>query len=131
MEEKNMNIDEEVRIDLKGTISGMVKEEKPEMTQEEAIKNYKDENIKKKKKNATEDDESAYNEELEHLERIKKELLASLERVKKLEEKLFGEKAKEKNNIEKVKVKDVKHKEIKQERIVSQEKDNDDRIQDI
>lgn len=131
MEEKNMNIDEEVRIDLKGTISGMVKEEKPEMTQEEAIKNYKDENIKKKKKNVTEDDESAYNEELEHLERIKKELLASLERVKKLEEKLFGEKAKEKNNIEKVKVKDVKHKEIKQERIVSQEKDNDDRIQDI
>ena len=131
MEEKNMNIDEEVRIDLKGTISGMVKEEKPEMTQEEAIKNYKDENIKKKKKNATEDDESAYNEELEHLERIKKELLASLERVKKLEEKLFGEKAKEKNNIEKVKVKDVKHKEIKQERIVSQEKDNDDIIQDI
>ena len=126
-----MNIDEEVRIDLKGTISGMVKEEKPEMTQEEAIKNYKDENIKKKKKNATEDDESAYNEELEHLERIKKELLASLERVKKLEEKLFGEKAKEKNNIEKVKVKDVKHKEIKQERIVSQEKDNDDIIQDI
>lgn len=131
MEEYNMNIDEDVRIDLKGTISGMVKEEKPEMSQEEAIKNYTDQSIKKKKKNTTEDDETAYNEELEHLERIKKELLASLDRVKKLEEKLFGEKTKEKSKMEKIKVKDVKQKEIKQEKIVSQEKNDDERMPDM
>ena len=72
-----------------------------------------------------------YNEELEHLERIKKELLASLDRVKKLEEKLFGEKTKEKSQMEKIKVKDVKQKEIKQEKIVSQEKNDDERMPDM
>lgn len=129
MEEEMMNIDEDVRIDLKGTISGMVKEEKAEMSQEEAIKNYQE--VNRKKKNATEDDESAYTEELEHLERIKKELLASLDRVKKLEEKLFGEKTKEKSKMEKIKVKDVKQQGIKKEKMVTQDRENDERTQDM
>ena len=107
---KNTNVDENVtvnyneKVDIKGTISDLFKAEEAILSQEEAIKNYKEDSLTKRKKGASEDDEAAYNEEVEHLERVKKELLASLERVKKLEEKIFGEAKKEKE-IEKLKIK--------------------------
>ena len=77
-------------MDFKTTFSNMVREEVPEMTQEEAIKNYKEDDTIQlmNKKNADSDDNV---EESEHLKRIKEELLASLERVKKLAKKIFTE----------------------------------------
>ena len=102
--DENMAVDYNEKVDIKGTISDLFKADEVQLSQEEAIKNYNEDNLIKKKKNASEDDETAYNEEIEHLERVKKELLASLERVKKLEEKIFGEAKKEKE-IEKLKIK--------------------------
>lgn len=77
---------EEKLIDIKGTLKQLVETDEPELSQEEAIMVYGE--TKKKKNNNSADDEDI-TEELEHLKRIKKELLASLERVKKLEEQLF------------------------------------------
>ena len=102
--DENMTVDYNEKMDIKGTISDLFKTEEAQLSQEEAIKNYNEDNLIKKKKNASEDDEAAYNEEIEHLERVKKELLASLERVKRLEEKIFGE-AKREKEIEKLKLK--------------------------
>ena len=79
---------EEKIIDIKGTLKQLVEADEPELSQEEAIMEYGE--VKKKKNNNSADDEDI-TEELEHLKRIKKELLASLERVKKLEEQLFKE----------------------------------------
>lgn len=78
---------EEKLIDIKGTLKQFVEADEPELSQEEAIMKYGETN-KKKNNNSDADDEDV-TEELEHLRRIKKELLASLERVKKLEERLF------------------------------------------
>ena len=78
---------EEKLIDIKGTLKQFVEADEPELSQEEAILKYGETN-KKKNNNSDADDEDV-TEELEHLRRIKKELLASLERVKKLEERLF------------------------------------------
>ena len=83
MEEEN----KEKNIDIKNTMAKMLKEEKPEMTQEEAIMSYK-ENNQTTSKNSSDDDNT---EESEHLKRIKQELLASLERVKQLAKKIYGE----------------------------------------
>lgn len=94
MEENEKINSEDKRINLKGTLESFLETEKPELPQEDAIKLYKDENntygIKKKKNNSEDDDE---NEDDEHLKRVKKELLESLERVKVLEKKIFAEKA--------------------------------------
>ena len=89
---------EEKLIDIKGTLEQFVKADEPELSQEEAIMRFGE--PKKKKNNNSDADDSAddISEELEHLRRIKKELLASLERVKKLEEQLF------KNHEEKLKL---------------------------
>ena len=78
---------EEKLIDIKGTLEQFVKADEPELSQEEAIMKFGE--TKKKKNNNSSDDDEDVTEELEHLRRIKKELLASLERVKKLEERLF------------------------------------------
>ena len=77
---------EEKLIDIKGTLKQLVEADEPELSQEEAIAKYGE----NKKNNVG--DETDSTEEQEHLKRIKKELLASLERVKKLEENLFKEK---------------------------------------
>ena len=89
---------EEKLIDIKGTLEQFVKADEPELSQEEAIMRFGE--PKKKKNNNSDADDSTddISEELEHLRRIKKELLASLERVKKLEEQLF------KNHEEKLKL---------------------------
>ena len=79
-------------IKIKETFGNMLKEDLPEMSQEEAIKNYRaDDTIGIPNRKNSEDTEDN-TEEAEHLNRIKKELLASLERVKKLAQQLFAEK---------------------------------------
>ena len=102
-------MNEEKNVDIKGTFEKFIKADEPEMTQEEAIKNFKDESISraiKKHKNSFngEGGEGNYSEEQEHLKRVKEELLASLERVKQLEKQIYGEENKEKEK-EKLKVK--------------------------
>lgn len=81
-EEKN----EEKILDFKGTLEQFVKADEPEMTQEEAIMKYGE------KKTSGESSDGENSEEQEHLKRVKQELLASLERVKKLEKQLYTEK---------------------------------------
>lgn len=84
--------EEEKNTSIKSTFSNLIKEEIPEMSQEDAIKNYREDDtialIKKNKKSGDSDDNT---EESDHLKRIKQELLASLERVKQLARKLYGE----------------------------------------
>ena len=90
-------------IKIKETFGNMLKEDIPEMSQEEAIKNYRADDtigIPNKKKGSDPEDNT---EETEHLNRIKAELLASLERVKKLAQKLFKD---EKEVQSKLKVKE-------------------------
>ena len=84
---------EEVKnIDIKGTFEKFIKPDEPEMSQEEAIAKYQEIDISKAIKATSTDGESGENsEEQEHLKRVKKELLASLERVKKLEKQIYGE----------------------------------------
>ena len=101
------NKDEEKLVDVKGVFGKMISEEAPELSQEEAIKEYKGEPevIRKKGKKDTDTQEDEENsEEAEHLKRIKQALLESLERVNALAKKLFGEKEKQ-NNLENIKVK--------------------------
>ena len=105
MQEKND--EEEKLVDVKGVFGKMISEEPPELSQEEAIKEYKGEpeSIQKKsKKNVSTSDDEENSEEAEHLKRIKQALLESLERVNLLAKKLFGEKDKDKN-LENIKVK--------------------------
>ena len=100
-EEKENNL-----LDFKSTMEAFIEEEKPEVSQEEAIKTYKGENANSNKEirkisNSEEDDEA---EDDEHLKRLKKELLDSLERVNVLARKIFEEK-REKDNLENIKIK--------------------------
>lgn len=90
---------DEKLIDIKGTLKQLVEADEPELSQEEAIAKFGE----NKKNNAGDSGDTT--EEQEHLKRIKKELLASLERVKKLEENLF----KEKEEKMKLNVKDSKN----------------------
>ncbi len=101
--QKNNNEKEEKLTDIKATIESIVEGEEPELSQEDAIKAYKGENITrhKRKKNSASDDED---EDDEHLKRLKQELLASLEKVNKLAKQLFGEK--QSLNVKNLKVKE-------------------------
>lgn len=95
---------EEKNVDIKGVLEDFVEGEKPEISQEEEIKNYREQDgvyssKKAKRKKTSEDDEEV--EDDEHLKRVKKELLESLERVDMLAKKLFNDK-------EKVNLKDIK-----------------------
>lgn len=130
-EEKEKNI-----LDFKSTMEAFIEEEKPEVSQEEAIRAYKGENIKLNKKNKkisnSEEDEEAEDEE--HLKRLKKELLESLERVNVLARKIFEEKG-EKDNLKNIKIKSGsnqgKSQEKNREDIINQmrEKVQNDKIQ--
>lgn len=99
------NEDEEKLVDVKGTIKDFVKEEKPELSQEEAIREYKEKDeaevTTKNSKKSSSDDEQ---EDDEHLKRVKRALLESLERVNALAKRLFGDK--EKGNLQGLKVKE-------------------------
>lgn len=117
MSEKN---NEEKLIDIKGTLEQFVKPDEPEMSQEEAIMKY-EEDVKK----ASTSDESENTEEQEHLKRIKKELLASLERVKKLEKQIFIEKEveeKKKIKVEKASSSGKTFQKVKEENDVTSQK---------
>ena len=111
---------EEKLIDIKGTFEEFIQEEKPELSQEEAINAYKKSDIieykTNKKKKSTEDEEE--NEDDEHLKRVKKELLESLKRVDIMEKKIFEEKE-TKNNI---KIKSGKQNTIDRENVIEQMK---------
>ena len=110
-QEKNEKI-----IDIKGTLEDFIEEEKPELSQEEAIKAYKEgEIIKSAKNKKSSQDEEDENEDDEHLKRIKKALLESLKRVDTMEKKIFEENGKE--NIKNIK---VKSKEVNKEKVIEQ-----------
>ena len=112
-EEKNEKI-----IDIKGTLEDFIEEEKPKLSQEEAIKAYKEGEIIKYSNNKKgSQDEEDENEDDEHLKRIKKALLESLKRVDTMEKKIFEEKGKE--NIKNIKVKS-KSKENDKEKVIEQ-----------
>ncbi len=102
------NENEDKLVDVKGTFETFIEDTMPEMSQEDAIKNYKSNDTisyKRKKKNNNDDDNS---EDDAHLKRLKMELLASLERVNKLEKQLFNEKGYV--NSVKVKKESIKYK---------------------
>lgn len=111
-------------IKIKETFSNMMREDVPEMTQEEAIMNYReDDTIDDTRKKVSTDEDNT--EESEHLKRVKKELLESLERVKKLAKKIYGESnSKKKINVKEDNTKQVsKKKDTKEE--IKPEKEND------
>ena len=113
-QEKNEKI-----IDIKGTLEDFIEEEKPELSQEEAIKAYKEGDIiaypKKRKNTSNEEDE---NEDDEHLKRVKKALLESLKRVDTMEKKIFEEK--DKDNLKNIKVKSGSQKAQEKEKVIEQ-----------
>ena len=92
-ENKNNSEKEEKLIDIKGSIESLVEGELPELSQEEAIKAYKEGPQKPKKRKKASSDEDGETEDDDHLKRLKQELLASLERVNKLARQLFAEKS--------------------------------------
>lgn len=103
-------------LDFKGTMKEIFEEEKPEMSQEEAIKAYKE--TKTKKGSSNDDDQNS--EETEHLKRVKEELLKSLKRVDVLEQKIFGDK--EKENIKKMVRENAKTKGERVEQVIEEPK---------
>ena len=101
MQEQGRN-DENKVVDFKQTLGEFVKEDMPEISQEDAIRQYKEvkgKEIIKPKKKHSEDEE---NEDDEHLKRVKKELLESLKRVEELSKQIFNEK--DRDNIKNIKV---------------------------
>ena len=112
-------------IDIKGIFEEFIEEEKPELSQEEAIKAYREGDIieyPKNKKNDSDEDEE--NEDDEHLKRIKKALLESLKRVDIMEKKIFEEKSRD--NLKNIKVKSSsqntkgKQKDIEKQKVIEQ-----------
>lgn len=118
---------DEKNIDIKNTFSTLINEELPEMTQEEAIKNYREDNTIAIPKKGAEDSEDN-TEESEHLKRIKKELLASLERVKVLAKKIFGE---ETIKSKKITEKEKKSKQQTKEKVQDKEEKNIEKDENI
>lgn len=95
--------DEEKLVDVKGTFKDLVNEEKPELSQEEAIREYREKDgikITNNKKSSSDDEQ----EDDDHLKRVKRALIESLERVNALARKLFGDK--EKSGLQGIKVKE-------------------------
>lgn len=120
---ENKEENNEKIIDIKGTLEDFIEEEKPELSQEEAIKAYREGDIIKYPKNKKgAQDEEDENEDDEHLKRIKKALLESLKRVDTMEKKIFEEKEEIKN----IKVKSnsqksqTKEKEVNKEKVIEQ-----------
>ena len=71
MQEKKEEIEEKLT-DIKGTLESFVEEEKPEISQEEEIKAYKEGPQKPKKRKKSSDDED-FDEDDEYLKRLKQE----------------------------------------------------------
>ena len=90
-------MEEEKTIDIKGTLDQFLNTPAPELPQEEAIRKYQEPITAKRRSGGG--DATDTSEEDEHLKRVKAELLASLERVKKLEQQLYGQKEKSNEKI--------------------------------
>ena len=106
MQEQNEN-DNEKKIDIKETLADFVKEDRPELSQIDAIKAYREINGKEviyTKTNKKNDSEDETVEDDEHLKRVKKELIDSLARVEEMAKKIFDEKNREKENLKRVKM---------------------------
>lgn len=118
MQDRKVEKEEEKMLDIKGTFESFIEEEKPELSQIEAIKAYKegDTEIHKKKSNKNDDEEV---EDDEHLKRVKQSLIESLEKVDILEKKIFEDKEKDKLKDIKVGVKD-KQKQKEREQVMQQ-----------
>lgn len=99
---------DEYEIDMKGTIIKIFSTPQPEVSQEEAIKNY---DVNNKKNNSGDDGNL---EDEEHLKRVKQELLASLKRVAELEKQVFRTSDKEDSDI-----KNIKYKENEKSKVVN------------
>ena len=112
MQEKKDENEEKIK-DIKGTLESFVEGEKPEISQEEEIKAYK-EGPQKPKKRKTESDDEDFDEDDEHLKRLKQELLASLEKVNKLARQLFGEK--EANILKDIKLEEKRKSKVKEKK---------------
>ena len=110
-EKKDEN--EEKLTDIKGTLESFVEGEKPEISQEEEIKAYKEGPQKPKKRKNKSDDEDS-DEDDEYLKRLKQELLASLEKVNKLARQLFGEK--EANILKDIKLEEKRKSKVKEKK---------------
>ena len=105
--QENKEESKEKIIDLKGTLEEFIEEEKPELSQEEAIKAYKEGDIieyKRQKKDSSDEEE---NEDDEHLKR-----------VDTMEKKIFEEK--EKDTIKNIKVKSGSQKAKDKEKVIEQ-----------
>lgn len=109
---------ERCEVDMKGTIIKIFTTPEPEMTQEEAIKNYGT-NFKK---NNNEDDDNLEDEE--HLKRVKQELLESLKRVAELEKQVFNKSDKEDSEIKNIKYKGNEKSKIVEKNIGEVKKEN-------
>lgn len=91
--ENNEEIRKEDKRAIKEVFIKLIDEEPREMSQEEAIQNYSEVTKKKNSTTSTSEDDSSYNqEEVEHLKRVKAELIASLKRVEDLSKKIFTDK---------------------------------------
>ena len=112
MQEKKEE-NEEKLTDIKGTLESFVEGEKPEISQEEEIKAYKEGPQKPKKRKNKSDDEDS-DEDDEYLKRLKQELLASLEKVNKLARQLFGEK--EANILKDIKLEEKRKSKVKEKK---------------
>jgi len=103
-----MENDEEIKKEdkraIKEVLTKLVDEEPAEISQEDAIRNFKFSKAKKNNSNASssdEDGETSNQEEEEHFKRVKQELLSSLKRVEDLANKIFVAKEGRKKNIAK------------------------------
>ena len=101
--QENKNEKEEKLTDLKGSIESLVEGELPELSQEDAIKAYREEPKKSRRRKKSNSDEDDNAQDDDHLKRLKQELLDSLEKVNKLARQLFGEKSF--TNVKNLKVK--------------------------
>ncbi len=115
----NNNEKEEKLTDLKGSIESLVEGELPELSQEDAIKAYREGSQKSRKRKKISSDEEDDAQDDEHLKRLKQELLASLEKVNKLARQLFGEKSF--TNVKNMKVKKEYQKVSSKEKSVQRE----------
>ena len=115
----NNNEKEEKLTDLKGSIESLVEGELPELSQEDAIKAYREGPQKSRKRKKISSDEEDDAQDDEHLKRLKQELLASLEKVNKLARQLFGEKSF--TNVKNMKVKKEYQKVSSKEKNVQRE----------
>lgn len=122
-DEKNDN--DENLIDLKGTIENFIEGETPELSQEEAIKAYRDEvYISKNKRNIKNDEDDI--EDDEHLKRVKQELLESIKKVDAMAKQIFEDK----ENLKKIKIKDGKSNQKNYDEIMNKMRENIEKDQE-